>query len=459
MSTIEAELPTDDAPARTPARRTGWRSLPPLLLRLHFYAGILVGPFLLVAAFTGLLYIFTPQLEQLVYDRELHVPAGAGTQSLAAQVTAARAVHPAGQLSAIRPAPSPTDTTQVVFADPALPASYARTVFVDPHTNEIRGELVTYGASQVLPLRAWLDELHRNLQLGDVGRLYSETAASWLWIVVFGGLVLWWRKRRTARSLIVPDGRASGRRRTLSWHAVVGVWVSVVLVFLSATGLSWSQFAGGHIDVLRSALRWETPTVATQPPHHGGHSTHTGARDVGPDRALAAARAAGLSDPVYISMTKGAYVIKQTQRSWPEKQDAVAVDAASGVVIDVVRFADYPFGAKLTRWGIDAHMGLLFGLPNQIVLAIAVCGLIAMILLGYRMWWQRRPTRAGFGRPMPRGGWHGVPLALLLLLAVVAGAVGWFLPLVGVPLLGFLLLDTVIGRVRGRGKTADRIAS
>jgi hypothetical protein len=45
--------PADAAPA--PARRT-WAPLRPLILRLHFYAGVLIAPFLLLAAATGFLY-------------------------------------------------------------------------------------------------------------------------------------------------------------------------------------------------------------------------------------------------------------------------------------------------------------------------------------------------------------------------------------------------------------------
>ncbi|WP_345942184.1 PepSY-associated TM helix domain-containing protein [Streptomyces sp. SID2888] len=48
-----------------------WSGLRPILLRLHFYAGILIGPFLLVAAVTGLMYTATPQIEAVVYRHEL----------------------------------------------------------------------------------------------------------------------------------------------------------------------------------------------------------------------------------------------------------------------------------------------------------------------------------------------------------------------------------------------------
>ena len=47
---------TDDTASR---RRRGLR---PLLLRLHFYAGIFIGPFILVAAVTGRLYALIPQI-------------------------------------------------------------------------------------------------------------------------------------------------------------------------------------------------------------------------------------------------------------------------------------------------------------------------------------------------------------------------------------------------------------
>ena len=32
-------------------------------------------------------------------------------------------------------------------------------------------------------------------------------------------------------------------------------------------------------------------------------------------------------------------------------------------------FETFPLIAKLIRWGIDAHMGILFGWPNQLLMA------------------------------------------------------------------------------------------
>jgi hypothetical protein len=61
------------------------------------------------------------------------------------------------------------------------------------------------------PLQTTLDDLHRNLLLGDgVGSVYSELAASWLWVLVLGGLALWVGKirgrSRAADTLLRPRG-------------------------------------------------------------------------------------------------------------------------------------------------------------------------------------------------------------------------------------------------------------
>jgi uncharacterized iron-regulated membrane protein len=420
---------------------------------MHFYAGVIVGPFLLVAALSGLLYVFTPQLEQLVYDKELHVPVSGTAQSVEAQVAAARQALPDATVVRVRPGATVSDSTQVIFTRPDLAESHWLTAYVDPYSGSVRGILETYGSSQATPVRTWIDELHRNLHLGDLGRLYSEMAASWLWVVVLGGVVLWWRRQRAKGRMFIVDRRVRGRRGLLSWHGVTGTWIAVVLLFLSATGLTWSQYAGESIDDLRSALSWETPALKSGLPEHSEHSGHTPtgapARDVGPDGVLGVARQAGLDGPVEVTLPAAgkAYVVKQIKTSYPEKLDSMAIDPATGEILETLRFADYPLGAKLTRWGIDAHMGLLFGLANQIVLALVCIGLLAVIIWGYRMWWHRRPTRDrfGVGRPFPRGAWRSVPPVSGVVLFVIAVAAVWFLPVFGVSLLVFLAVDAFLG--------------
>ncbi|WP_207554352.1 PepSY-associated TM helix domain-containing protein, partial [Mycobacteroides abscessus] len=167
---------TEDRPdARESQSDTVWGRFAPIVLRLHFYAGLLVGPFLLIAALTGLAYALVGQVDAAVYRHELKVDSvGPQQLPLSQQVSVATAAQPSGTVTSIRPPANPDDTTRVVLTVPDVPEDYSRTVFVDPYSGEIRGTLTTYG--EWLPVRAWFDELHRNLHLGAIGRNYSELA-------------------------------------------------------------------------------------------------------------------------------------------------------------------------------------------------------------------------------------------------------------------------------------------
>ncbi|MEU4448247.1 PepSY domain-containing protein [Actinosynnema sp. NPDC050801] len=413
-----------------------WRGL---VLRFHFYAGVLVGPFVLVAALTGVLYAATPQLESWLYSDQLRVPASTSSVPLSQQVKAAVAARPGDRLVAVRPAPEPGATTRVLFASDG---DARPTVFVDPADGAVVGDLMTYGTSGVLPLRTTIDGIHRNLLLGEPGRLYSELAASWLWVVALGGVFLWFSRRRAQRV-----------RPTTKRHATLGLWVLAGALFLSATGLTWSTYAGENVAAVRQALDWTTPALSGGGDHAGHDMTDPIPVSPGEvDSVLAAARAAGIdAGTIEIAVPPMAgmpYNVTEIERSWPTQVDAVAI--SGGEVVDEVRFADYPLAAKLTRWGIDAHMGVLFGWPNQLVLLALGLGLVALVVLGYRVWWLRRPT-TGFGRPVPRGQWRKVPRAQFVAVLVVAAGVGWFVPLFGLSLLAFLLVDVVLS-TRARRK-------
>lgn len=472
-STVTVEVTPAAASTASPPQPTrSWQGVRALLVRLHFYAGVFVAPFLVVAALTGLAYTFTPQLDQLVYGDQLRVERVTGQQhSLAEQIAAARAAHPEGTLASVSTPPGPEYTTRVVLSVPEL-GDRQRTVFVDPYTGKVTGELTTWWGST--PLTTWLDDLHRNLHLGESGRLYSEVAASWLWVIVAGGLVLWLGRSRgqrakSVRGALLPDRAARGVRRTRSWHAATGVWLALALFFLSATGLTWSNHAGARFGELLDAVHAHAPELDTALPtadsgqsgdsgEHAGHEAAHGSAKNDPaafDSVLTVAREAGLGGTVEVTPPadgNSAWTVAQRDTTWPVHYDQVAVDAKTGEVTADNRWADYPVLAKLSKLGVGGHMGVLFGLANQIVLAAVAIGLLLVIVWGYRMWWQRRPTRDGrkttMGKAPERGVWRRLPLPVLILGIPAVAALGWALPVLGVSLLGFVALDAVVGLVQ-----------
>ena len=167
------------------------------------------------------------------------------------------------------------------------------------------------------------------------------------------------------------------------------------------------------------------------------------------DDVLASARQADITAgkieirPAY-SADK-AWTVSEIDRRWPTQVDAVAVNPASFQVVDKVEFAQFGLLAKLTRWGVDAHMGVLFGVANQLVLALFGLGLCVMVVVGYRMWWLRRPAIKQQANPADTlvYGWRRLSISLRIAVAVTTLALAYSLPVMGVSLLLFLLIDIV----------------
>ena len=429
-----------------------------LLRRLHFYIGLFIAPFIFVAALSGTLYVLTPQLEDLLYSDVLTVEPHGTAHPLSEQIHAARAYIGEQQpIDAVRPASSDTETTRVQFSDPALGESQSRAVFIDPYTLQVKGDMAVYGTSGVLPLRMTIDLLHRSLLLGDLGRNYSELAASWLWIAALGGVILWLgtRPKRT------PKSPRKGFALQRHWHTTLGLVLFLGLIFVSITGLTWSQWAGNNIGKLRTEMNWLTPQVNTSLHHHaaapadphaehhamaGMHMSMTNTTDSAWDHVLHAARQNGI-DATKLELRQpknadSAWTVTEIDRQWPTQVDAVAVNPHDFTILDHIYFDQFPLMAKLTRWGVDAHMGVLFGLPNQILMALFGLGLCSMIVFGYRMWWIRRP-KMGKTHPLQTltEAWLALPLALKACCLLLAIGLGVALPAMGISLLLLIVVD------------------
>ena len=427
-----------------------------LLRRLHFFIGLFVGPFIFVAALTGTLYVATPQLENLMYRQALQGEMSGERHSLAEQIAVAeRALGTPLRLSAVRPALEVGETTRVMFDDPALAPSENRAIFIDPITLAVKGDMTVYGTSGILPLRQWIDYAHRSLLLGDVGRLYSELAASWMWVAALGGVALWafTRPKRHIKNRLQNTRRV---HVTLGWCLLAG------MLLFSATGLTWSQWAGGNVDKLRATFGWLTPQVNTQlrgseamvmDPHAEHHAHHQGMVMSEPpiavdriDAILQAAQRGGI-DATHLEIrpprsVDRAWTVTESDRRWPTQVDAVAIDPGSLAILDYTQFADFPLMAKLTRWGVDFHMGVLFGLPNQLLLMAFGLALCVAIVMGYRLWWIKRPAQSSVSPVQTLAqSWLALALSGRVLTLLLAIAFGLALPVMGASLLLFVIID------------------
>ncbi|RRO84465.1 hypothetical protein CXF37_03305, partial [Corynebacterium bovis] len=167
------------------------------------------------------------------------------------------------------------------------------------------------------------------------------------------------------------------------------------------------------------------------------------------ERVVVAARKAGLTGALTVrppASPTSTWQVNERWVPWRTTSDAVSVDGRDGGIVDRQDFGDLPLFSRLSAWGIYLHMGIMFGLPLQIALCVVGLGIALIVVQGYRMWWRRRPTRPG-----SRAGLAGVPGVPSTLpwraygcVVVFAVTVGVFLPLVGVSLVVFTVLDAAL---------------
>lgn len=417
-----------------------------LIRRLHFLGGLAVAPFLLLVSITGIANAFTPQIVDAVHGDQLFVaPQHSPRHPLSEQVDVARTSYPNGELQSVVVPAGINSSTRVVFSMPDLPdidptSDENLTVYIDPYTDRILGDGVT--VKDRPSAQVWLRQLHGNLHLGEPGRLYSEFATSCVPALVVAGLFLAAERRRRNR-IQAPTRRLVGRWDMRTVHVMLGAVLSAGLVGMAVTGMPQSSYVGDSVDSAASTLgmterELEIDKVAPQP--EGDKVAPQPEGDTGRlDSAIVAARSSGLHGDLTItmpSMPGSTFQIQEKPRGWPIESDSVTVHPYSFAVIEHVKWEDQPLAARVITIGNHLHDGTLLGIANQIIVVTIAVGASILLVLGYGMWWRRRPNRVSFPSA-PAGDYRKMRRTTILGICVVVFLLVWFVPLLG---LGFGLL-------------------
>ncbi|MDH2297683.1 PepSY domain-containing protein [Cobetia sp. 29-18-1] len=465
--------------------------------RWHFYAGLLVLPFLTLLAVTGGLYLFREEIDHFVHADLMKVNTPVVQQvngqaqasvPLSEQVRVAVQSLPGKAVRVVPPAASDLTTeVDIVAAD----GSGKQAVYVNPYSGEVQGQMA-YRDSIMWTVR----NLHSLAITGPIGNAAIEIAAGWSILLVLSGLYLWWPRGQKGGVVTLRTTPA----RRLWWrdlHAVCGIFAAGFILFLAVTGMPWSmvwgakvnELANGHNFGYPDGVRVNTPMsdtrlvdqerttwsleqaiiplsslpaaatshVVDEGEHagHGGGSTKSGAEqasaaaavplsaaaiahaDIGLDQAERIFAREGLA-PGYAINLPGSPQGVYTGSIYPdalERQQVVHVDRYSGDVLLDMHYADYgPLGRAL-EWGINVHLGQQYGLINQLVLVLACIAMVMMSVGAGVMWWKRRPV-GGIGiPPLPK---ERKRIAGVWGLMMIIGVI---FPLVGLSLIVMGLLD------------------
>lgn len=419
--------------------------------RWHFYAGLLVIPFILVLSVTGAAYLFKPQVERWEERAWRGLPTAAAV-SPDAQRDAALAAYPGAIFYSYR---LPQQAGDAAVLHLGLPDRSMRDVFVSP------GDKVVGALDPDTRIMQVVHDIHGELLLGQRGSWLVELAASWAIVMILTGLYLWWPSGRGLAGVAWP--RLGGGRKVF-WrdlHAVTGFWVAGLALVLLVTGLPWAGVWGSAFKTVREELGWvagpqdwtlggKAPMADDGDPHamhrehdhaamiatgappmdHSGH----GMSPVLLSEIVARAEALRLAFPVIVTPPRapGGFGAKAAP-AWSVRSDAqnrplretLTYDVMTGAETSRETFADKHAIDRVVGYGIAWHEGQLLGWANQLIGVLTALMLVTLAVSGFVLWRRRKPGGQLGAPPLPAvpakiGGVVAILLALAALLPLLA---------------------------------------
>lgn len=257
-------------------------------------------------------------------------------------------------------------------------------VAVDPYSGAMLGEL--RGAGFV----STVEQLHRNLAAGPVGKQLVGASTVALIVLAISGVVLRWPRRALSlRAWLAFEWHLTGRAFLRNLHLTAATWMLPLYLIVALTGLWWSY------DVYRDAIN--RAAGVTQPqrrPDANGARADLPAAEV--DAAWSTFRRevpdATRATIAFGGNTVAPIEIRYQTRESPHARawNTLKVDAKSGAVVGRELYAEQPSGRRFVSSLFPLHSGDFFGWPGRIAMAIASLLLPLFTLTGFWMWLQRR---------------------------------------------------------------------
>ncbi|QSB53008.1 sulfite reductase flavoprotein subunit alpha [Acinetobacter calcoaceticus] len=234
-----------------------------ILFQIHWFLGITAGLILSIMGVTGAIYSYDQQILKWVNSDSYVVQAKSTPKLTPAQLYQHfNTTQPEIKINSITIAKDPTASSTVNIEKEGERRGY--NMMVNPYN------------AQVLPdvkgrkLLLLIQQIHRNLTAGEVGKQITGACALMLIYFVLSGLYLRWPKKHSARQWLAVKPKLKGRNFIWDLHAVVGTWVIVFYLLFACTGLYWSY------DWWRSGMFKVMGVEQPKPQGHGSAPQNRG---------------------------------------------------------------------------------------------------------------------------------------------------------------------------------------
>ncbi|MDY0321189.1 MAG: PepSY-associated TM helix domain-containing protein [Arcobacteraceae bacterium] len=203
--------------------------------KVHWILGLVVSIPLMVIALTGSILSFEKEILKVINKDSYSVEITGSKMPINELLTKFATQVPNPNISSITIPSKQTDSIVINVSSKDPKQRKGINYYINPYTAELLPEL-----SGQKFFRIVLD-LHRRLMVGEVGKQIVAVSTISLLILSLSGVYLYWpRIRRTFIGSLTFSFKNHGRYFLYSMHSALGMWVLLLYILVTLTGLYWS---------------------------------------------------------------------------------------------------------------------------------------------------------------------------------------------------------------------------
>lgn len=392
-----------------------------ILFQIHWFLGITAGLILSLMGVTGAIYSYEQPIQKWLNPESYTVQAEQKEKLTPAQIFQHfQQADPAVKINSITIAQDPAASSTVNIVKEGARKGY--NMMINPYSAAVLPEIKGREFFQ------FIQQLHRNLTVGETGKQITGAATLMLIYFVLSGLYLRWPKKHSAKQWLLVKPKLKGRNFLWDLHAVVGTWVIIFYLLLAFTGLYWSYdwWRDGMFKVMGveraqpemqakaqgkggPAAEGNKPSPAGAAPAEQGQSKSEGrgSKGLSPEQVSAAltqtwtgfnAQVGREYSSITLNIPKKAngemevsFVDAEPQHE--RARNKAAYDYQAGAITKLELYEDQKLNEKIMSSMLPVHRGSFFGPVYQFFAMLASLIMPLFFVTGWMLYLKRRKQK------------------------------------------------------------------
>lgn len=358
---------------------------------LHLWLGLGSGLIVFIAALTGSILVFEKEIDKAIHPEYYTVAAIGTTKKTIDYCTdILEKQYSIKKITRIYTYNDPSRTMQILGKDSD---KKARFFSIDPYTGKV---LAT--TPQEKRFFVFVLKIHRQLLLGETGKIIMVTSCLIFVFMLISGLVLWWPKKiKNLKQRLTVKWNASFKRVNWDFHSTFGFYSFLILLLISLTGLNFafSWFQNGVYFVAdgttkKTSAKVKNPTKTDPKLNHTAfyQSIYNKADSIFPYTGNIQIR-------MPVDSINSILVLKEySEIAIPNQSSAAYFDKYTAEEIEARPYENFSNGDKIRRLNYPIHTGSIYGLPTKILAFLVSLFALTLPITGLLIWLGKKKKTA-----------------------------------------------------------------